>query len=203
MTAHPVQYAAGVIARWLLATCWILFASPSGAESLYRDDGFRALGSDNKAARVGDALTVQVYENSSATATADTGTRRSNGLSASLSNKGGLNSQFGVSVGGDFDGGGRTQRANRVLATLTVTVTVREILPNGELRVSGEQMLTVNQEPQKVTLDGRVRPLDISDGNVVLSTRLADARITFVGDGDVSERSQRPWWRVLLDKLGF
>jgi len=84
-----------------------------------------------------------------------------------------------------------------------LTVSIREILPNGDFKVAGEQFLTVNQEPQKVTLEGRVRPLDISDGNVVLSTRLADAKITYVGEGDIAERNQRPWWRSLLDKIGL
>ncbi len=176
-------------------------AAPAGAESLYQEQSFRPLTADNKAFRVGDVLTVQVFENSSATTSADTGTRRKNGLSAELGHRSGSVAQTGIGVSGDFDGGGKTQRTNRVLATLTVSV--REILPNGELRVAGEQLLTVNDEPQKVTLEGRVRPLDISDGNVVLSTRLADARISYVGEGDIAERNRRPWWRALLDGMGL
>jgi flagellar L-ring protein FlgH len=54
-----------------------------------------------------------------------------------------------------------------------------------------------------VTLEGRVRPQDISDGNVVLSTRLAEARITYLGEGEVSQRQQRAWWRKLLDWAGM
>lgn len=171
------------------------------AESLYQEQSFRPLTSDNKAFRVGDLLTVQVFENSSATTSADTGTRRKNSLSADLGHRGNTVAQTGIGVGGDFDGGGKTQRTNRVLATLSVSV--REILPNGELRVAGEQLLTVNDEPQKVTLEGRVRPLDISDGNIVLSTRLADARISYQGEGDIAERNRRPWWRNLLDFAGL
>jgi flagellar L-ring protein precursor FlgH len=176
-------------------------AVPVHAVSLYNEETFRPLTADNKAFRVGDVLTVQVFENSSATTSADTGTRRKNGISAEASNGVHKSNQIGLAVGGDFEGGGRTQRANRVLATLTVTV--RDILPNGDLRVGGEQQLTVNDEPQKVTLEGRVRPVDISEANIVLSTRLADAKITFIGEGDVTERSQRPWWRKLLDGMGL
>jgi flagellar L-ring protein FlgH len=171
------------------------------AESLYQEQSYRPLTADNRASRVGDVLTVQIFENSSASTSAATGTRRKNNLSADLNNSGGFVGQAGISVGGDFDGGGQTQRANRVLTILTVTV--REILANGELRVSGEQMLTVNEEPQKVTLEGRVRPLDISEGNIVLSTRLADAKITYMGQGDIAERNRRPWWRSLLDWAGM
>lgn len=171
------------------------------AESLFQEQTFRPLTADNKAFRVGDVLTVQVFENSSATTSADTGTRRRNSLSADLSHGSGSVAQTGVGVGGTFDGGGRTQRSNRVLATLTVSV--KQVLDNGDLLVGGEQALTVNDEPQKVALEGRVRPLDISDGNIVVSTRLADARISYVGEGDISERSRRPWWRSLLDGFGL
>lgn len=171
------------------------------AESLFQEQAFRPLTADNKAFRVGDVLTVQVFENSSATTSADTGTRRRNSLSADLSHGSGSVAQTGVGVGGTFDGGGRTQRSNRVLATLTVSV--RQVLDNGDLLVGGEQTLTVNEEPQKVALEGRVRPQDISDGNIVVSTRLADARISYVGEGDISERSRRPWWRSLLDSFGL
>lgn len=176
-------------------------ASSAVAESLYLAGQYRPLTADNKAFRIGDVLTVQVLENSSATSSADTGTRRSNGMSGSLTHGANTVGQFGLNLGGEFDGGGRTQRTNRLLAT--VTVSVREVLPNGDLRVAGEQQLTVNEELQKVNLEGRVRAQDISDANVVLSSRLAEARITYVGEGDVSDRSRRGWWRRLVDALGL
>jgi flagellar L-ring protein precursor FlgH len=175
---------------------------PVAAESLYQEGRFRPLTADNKAFRVGDSLTVQVFENSSASTSADTGTRRNNDISGSVTQTGNrVVGQLGIGVAGGFDGGGRTQRANKLLATLTVTV--QEVLASGELRVAGEQLLTVNEELQKVNLEGRVRPQDISDGNVVLSTRLADARITYVGEGDVTDRARRAGWRKVLDWLGF
>lgn len=185
---------------WALAA--MLCAAPAAAESLYQEGSFQSLTADNKAFRVGDSLTVQVFENSSATSSADTDTRRKNDLSGLVThNSGKLVGQFGIGIAGDFDGGGRTQRTNRLLATLSVTVI--EVLPNHDLRVAGEQQLMVNDELQKVNLEGRVRPQDISAGNVVLSTRLADARITYVGDGDVSDRARRSAWRRILDWLGL
>lgn len=186
----------------LLAVSLLGASVPANAESLYQEGTFRPLTADNKAFRVGDSLTIQVFENSSATSSANTGTRRANDISGSVTHTGNrVVGQLGIGVTGDFDGGGRTQRANRLLATLTVTV--QEVLPNNELRVAGEQLLTVNEELQKVNLEGRVRPQDISDGNVVLSTRLADARITYVGEGDVSERTRRSVWRRVFDWLGL
>ena len=176
---------------------------PAGAlaTSLYNESTFRPLTADNKAFRVGDVLTVQVFENSSASTSSDTGTRRKNNLGASLTHGTGATSAAALGANGEFEGGGQTQRANRVLITLSVSV--REVLGNGDLRVAGEQLLMVNQEHQKVTLEGRVRPQDISDGNVVQSTRLADARITYLGEGELSQRQQRAWWRKLLDWVGM
>jgi len=180
----------------------VVVPSPALAQSLYNESNYRALAGDNKAFRVGDVITVQVYENSSATSSADTSTQRTNNLSAAASTLSGSR-QLGGSIGvaGNFGGGGKTQRANRLLATLSVNV--QEILPNGDLKVSGEQLLTVNEEQHKVNLEGRVRPQDISSDNVVLSTRLADARIDYIGEGDLSERQKRGWWRKLVDWLGL
>lgn len=192
-------------ARMFLPACsltmLLLQGLPAGAESLYSEQRFRPLTADNKAFRIDDVLTVQVYENASAAANADTATRRKNDVGGNLTVTRTPPFAAHLNVAGDFDGGGRTSRAGKVLALLTVRV--QEILPNGDLRVGGEQLLVINGEQQRINLEGRVRPLDISDGNVVLSTRIADARITYVGEGDLSERQTRAWWRKVLDFLGL
>ena len=193
----------GAMARIVLVAIplTILLLAQAGATSLFDAATFRPLTADNKAFRIGDVLTVQVFENSSATTSADTGTRRKNNVNAELTHGSRRVAETGIAVGGDFEGGGRTQRANRVLITLSVSVA--EVLSNGDLRISGEQYLLVNQEQQKVRLEGRVRPQDVSDANVVLSTRLADARITYLGEGELSQRQERAWWRKLLDTVGM
>ncbi|RAN48435.1 flagellar L-ring protein FlgH [Herbaspirillum rubrisubalbicans] len=185
----------------LLISCLPVWL-PAHAESLYVEGSYRPLAGDNRAHQVGDLLTVQVFENSSASTTTDTSTQRTNKVSAGVSSL--LSSrQLGGSItqDGAFDGGGTTQRANKLLTTLSVTV--REVLPNGDLKVSGEQLLMVNEEQHKVDLEGRVRPQDISSDNVVLSTRLADAHINYIGEGDLSDRQKRAWWRRIADWLGL
>lgn len=194
----------GSVRRTLLALAFA--ASTARAESLYDERAFRGLATDVKAFQVGDVLTVQVYESSTASSSTETATQRRNNLSANVGWSGvGSDSRKSISgsagVSGDFDGGGTTQRANRLLAT--VTVAVRAVLPGGDLVVAGEQLLTVNQEEQRVKVEGRVRPQDVSADNVVLSTRLADARIAYLGKGDLSSRQKRAWWRTFLDWLGF
>lgn len=179
-------------------------ASMAHAQSLYDEKTYRPVASDNRAFRVGDALTIQVVENASATANADTGTRRNNDMSGELVRphryptlpiSGSLN------VRGEFDGGGRTTRSGKLLAQLTVSVV--EVLPNGDLRVTGEQSLTINDELQRINVEGRVRPQDISDANVVISSRLADAKITYVGEGELAARQKPAWWRQLVDWIGL
>lgn len=187
--------------RILAAACMAALPAFAGAESLYREGSYRSLTADSKAHRVGDAVTVQVIESSSASSSTDTTTQRRNAIGARVTSLPSREHGFTAAVNGEFEGGGTTQRANRLLATLTVTV--REVLPNGELRVAGEQVLVVNGEEHRVNLEGRVRPQDVSDANVVSSTRLADARITYIGDGDLTERQQRGLWRRVLDWMGL
>lgn len=190
--------------RVFVLTLAVLAGGGARAESLYDAGTFRPLTADNKAFRVGDAITVHVFENSSARTSSDTSTERRNAIDASAGTSainGGRPITGNVNVAGTFEGGGTTQRANRLLATLTVSV--HEVLPNGDLRVAGEQNLTVNQETHKVRVEGRVRPQDIGADNTVVSTRLADAKLTYAGEGDLSDRQKRAWWRWVLDLLGF
>lgn len=186
-----------------IASVMLALASTSArAEGLYREDLYRPLTADHKALRVGDAITVQIVENSSASSTAQTSTGRTNGIDANVAIRNVDKAQGGhIDVGGTFSGGGTTQGANKVVAA--VTVTVREVLPSGDLRISGEQLVTVNADSRKITVDGWVRRQDVSTDNVVVSTRLAEARIVYSGAGDVSDRSKRAWWRVALDWVGL
>jgi len=184
----------------VLAAGWLLVAGAQ-AQSLYDESTFRPLTADNKAYRVGDVLTIQVVESAAASANADTATRRSNDISAGLTRA--HTPAIGVGLGnsGEFDGGGKTTRTGKLLAQLTVSV--KQVLPNGDLQVAGEQLLLINDEQQRINVEGRVRPQDISDNNVVLSSRLAAARITYVGDGDLAERQKPAWWRQMLDWMGL
>lgn len=161
-------------------------------ESLYKEGRFESLTTVRRAAAVGDALTVLIFESASASASADASTEKTGGLGISLSTTHNSRSDSVSAKGNlneDFSGKGRIQRSGRLVAQLTVTV--REVYPNGDLAVAGQQLIEVNGEKQQIVLKGRVRPLDIGETNSVVSTRLADAQITFVGDGILAEK-QRP-----------
>ncbi|MBK4735691.1 flagellar basal body L-ring protein FlgH [Noviherbaspirillum pedocola] len=172
------------------------------ADSLFRgESGFRSLTGDKRAYRVGDMLTILVYENSSASANANTTTEKNGSLlfkwrSTNRAENGSLQ------LGDAFGGKGQIQRSGKMLAQLSVTV--REVDPvSGLLTVAGDQQLLVNDEKQEIKLVGKVRPIDIMDNNTVPSNRLADARISYIGDGVLSEKQHPGILTRLLSWLGI
>ena len=105
-----------------------------------------------------------------------------------------------ITTANQSDGGGRTAREGQVLAQLTVSV--KDIMANGDLVIAGEQMVDINNERQRITVEGRVRPQDISETNVVMSTRIANARISYAGQGDMADRQRPAWWQRFLSLFG-
>jgi len=181
---------------------WLLLSAcaPALADSLYQPQSYQPLTSDLRQRRVGDLITVMVYENASASSSANTraGRNAEAGLDVRLPHNKAYGA--GIQANSEMDGHGTTQRAGKVLAQLTVSV--REIAPNGDLLVAGTQLLDINNERQTITVEGRVRPQDVSDTNVVLSTRVADARISYSGQGDLADRQRPAWWQRLLNLFG-
>ena len=173
-------------------------AGPPDEMSLWSETTLMGdLFSDTKARRIGDIVTIQVSESSSAQNTASTDTDREPSLSA------GIQEFFGADVskldnfnvrGGmesDFEGSGSTSRSGDLKAFITARVV--EVLPGGNLKVIGSREILVNNEKQLMTIYGVVRPRDISNDNVVLSSFVSDARIAYSGAGIVDDR-QRPGW---------
>jgi flagellar L-ring protein FlgH len=175
-------------------------ARPRVRGSLYSDAQFQSLTADKRRFEVGEVMTIMVYENASATSSADTGTNRDSsvGMGVDLPN---WKKAAAATANNDYNGTGRTQRAGRVLAQITVLV--REVLPNGDLVVGGEQLLEINGEKQTIRAEGRVRPRDVSENNVVLSSRLAEAKLGFVGDGVLGDLQRPRWWQKLLGLFGI
>lgn len=176
----------------------LLLAFKAGAANLYHAEDYRALTADRRAQRVGDVLTVLVVENSSASATAGTKTDKSTDAGIRLTSPN-RQRDYALAINDNFDGNGKIARTGRLLAQLSVVVIGME--PNGDLRVKGEQLLEINGEKQMINLEGRVRPIDIGEGNTVPSNRIADARITYVGDGVLAENQSKGWLTWLIGKF--
>jgi flagellar L-ring protein precursor FlgH len=178
---------------------------PSTEGSLWQAHGpYEDLFLSQKARRVGDIITVQIVESSSASNRATTETERSSGLEAGVSNFFGAENQYpadksffnpfaGVKgdMTSDFEGDGTTQRSGEFRATLTARVIT--VLPNGNMRILGTREIKINNETQYIYLSGLVRPEDITAGNTVLSTQVADAKLDYSGFGIIDAR-QRPGW---------
>lgn len=167
-----------------------LLGIQANAESLYREGAYRALSANRSAQRIGDILTVLIVENSSASATAGTKTDKTNDAGAHVTTPV-IQKAFTFGVDDSFDGNGKIARSGRLLAQLSVAVV--GIDPNGDLQVKGEQLLEINGEKQMINLAGRVRTIDIGEGNTVPSNRLADAHITYVGDGVLGDNQNKGW----------
>jgi flagellar L-ring protein precursor FlgH len=178
----------------------VLMSFAASAADLFQEEQYRPLTADRRALRVGDVLTVLVVENSSASASAGTKTDKNAdlGLNSSMPGKQ-LNYSVGLSE--NFDGVGKIARSGRVAAQLSVAVVALET--NGDLYIEGEQNLEINGETQAIRIAGRVRPNDISDTNTIISSRISNANITYVGDGVLAESQHKGWLTRVLSFLGL
>jgi flagellar L-ring protein precursor FlgH len=75
----------------------------------------------------------------------------------------------------------------------SIAVTIAEILPNGLMMVRGEKWMTLNRGEEFIRIQGLIRPEDVQPDNTILSTRLADARITYSGTGDLANANKQGW----------
>ncbi len=167
---------------------------------------------DMKARRRGDTLTVIIVETASASKEATTATKRGGSYSAGIPNFMGLETNMSgiknwmdlsklISASSDskFDGSGTTTRKENLSATITARV--MDVLANGNLRIEGRRNIKVNNEDQIIILEGSVRQRDITPDNVISSSQIADARITYTGKGIVSDRQSPGWLMSLLDVI--
>lgn len=166
----------------------LLTSAPAWAEDLYTEQPFAALAADTRAANVGDVLTIVVYQSAEARNAAQNNARTRRAFEGSLE-AGDTAESAGLSLDGGYTGQGEVRRSESFVTQISVTVS--EVLANGDLMVAGEQSMHINGETTLVQVRGRVRPSDIMHGNQVLSSRLADARISYDGRGFVS-RNARP-----------
>ena len=174
--------------------------------SLWNDNGEMArLYSDNRAARVGDIVTIRITENASGAKSATTKTSKDSTTDDAVN--GSFKSFFGiagqalsflspsasakVTMKDSYAGNGATTRNDQLTASMTAMV--MEVYPNGNLKILGHREVVVNSERQTMELTGIIRPVDVDSKNVVPSTAIADAKISYTGFGVVDDK-QHPGW---------
>lgn len=171
----------------LLLLCALL----GHADSLWNDTS-RSLYSDPKARVVGDLLTVYINTNATVSSQAQHVTSKNQSVSATAGT--GLMRFFpamGMKAGRDTNGSGSTSSSTQLLDQ--VTVIVKEVLPNGNLRVEGERTVKIEKDVSIVTFSGIVRPQDIAPDNTILSSAVAEQTLVTKGTGPIAEK-QRPGW---------
>jgi len=182
---------------------------PNEANALWRA-GSRAFFKDQRAAQVGDIVTVLVNMNDAANLKNVTSTTRSSGETMGAAQFFGLETllpksiadpskMVGVSSGNNNTGSGQIQRNEAV--TLRLAGVVTQVLPNGNLVVAARQEFMVNGELRELRVTGVIRPQDILSDNTVLHDRMAEARIAYGGRGQLTDQQKARWGQQMLDIL--
>ena len=154
---------------------------------------------DLKARRVGDLLTITLNEVTNASKNATTTTAKTTTvansaptiLGQSLTIKGAPLLSANLSGADAFTGTGTTTQGNSLNGSLTVTVV--EVQPNGNLVVEGDKSLKLNQGDEYVHISGVVRTPDIAPNNTVTSDKLGDAKISYWGKGVIDSSNRMGW----------
>ena len=184
---------------------------PAGGSSasLFRT-GAGAFFRDQRAAKMGDILTIKI--NIQDKADIGNNTSRSRGGSET----GGLGNLLGIApvaklVGADagkvfetdsgskYSGGGTTARSETINMTMAAIVT--QVLPNGNLMIRGKQEVRVNFEMRELIVTGIIRPEDIARDNSISHSQIAEARVIYGGKGQLTDAQQARWGQQIYDAL--
>lgn len=177
--------------------------------SIYHVSNDVRLFEDVRARHIGDVITVILQESTSASKSAKTTADKSQEAAIENPVFFGAHPQFNLpgaipldsnrdntleqklSAKRNFEGEADSSQSNKLLGAITVTVA--DVLPNGNLVVRGEKWLTLNQGEEYIQISGIVRPQDINTNNSVLSTQIGDARITYSGKGALADSNSMGW----------
>ncbi|AKJ30347.1 flagellar basal body L-ring protein FlgH [Caldimonas brevitalea] len=148
---------------------------------------------DGRAFQPGDVLTVILQETTQASKKADTSIGKDSGVSIKAPVLAGktLKADVGVDATREFSGSASSTQQNTLQGAITVVV--HEVLPNGLLRVNGQKVLSLNQGEEFIRLSGYVRSTDVDNDNRVSSQRIANARITYAGQGALADANNAGW----------
>ncbi|MBN1826843.1 MAG: flagellar basal body L-ring protein FlgH [Candidatus Eisenbacteria bacterium] len=152
-----------------------------------------SLYADVKARSVGDIVTVAIVERASGSNSSKLSTRRNTQFQNNADEGTGILDffpDFGMNAEFDrsHDGSGQLSREGRLTANMAATVT--QVMPNGDLLIQGEREIGINDETEILSLSGVIRPEDIGAGNMVYSTDIANAQISYKGKGVVTSGSR-------------
>ena len=165
--------------------------------SIYQAAYARPLFEDRRARNVGDTITINLVERNTAQKSANANATRNGNMSAGigpisrlpLSGLNGL--ELEADAESEFAGKGAAAANNAFNGTITVTVI--DVYPNGNLLVSGEKMVAINQGSEFIRFSGVINPNSVTSANTVQSTQVADARMEYRGSGFIDESNTMGW----------
>lgn len=170
-------------------------AAPANGAIFQAGQGYAPLTAGQRAAMPGDLVTIVLVERTQAQKTSVIGTDRGGNFGLLPPSTGPLSlfDPSDVAMGGnqEFSGRGQAQQSNALFGE--VTVIVREVYPNGVMRVEGEKRVYINRGDEVIRISGLIRAADVGPENRVASTRVAEAEITYAGRGDIARASRQGW----------
>lgn len=182
--------------------------TPGNNGAIFNVASARPLFEDRRARFVGDTITINIAEKTAASKKSDTSAERSQAMETSVPTmvnlpfKSAVGTSLSVNSASNFSGKGENTSANDF--TGTITVTVIEVLPNGNLLVSGEKQIGLKEGEEFIRFSGVVNPNTITAANAVTSTQVADARIEYKANGFIDSAQVMGWLaRFFLSFLPF
>lgn len=204
-TAFKSASKAALLAGLLTPALWAGSLWPAAGS------GTRSMVADRKAAAAGDIVTIVVDEAANAQSSQSKKSSRESSLedamgqflfsaaASSFGTKGGELPATKNAGKSSYSGGGAVNNSQSLTARAAVLVT--DVLPNGNLVISGVRLVRFSGETQYVVLHGVIRSDDISRENTVVSTNVADARVEFYSEGSLTDAQKRGWFGKLYEKL--
>jgi flagellar L-ring protein precursor FlgH len=179
-------------------------AAPVANGSIFQASmGYGPLYEGNRARRLGDPLMIRLIETTTAAKSVIAKSNKGGGASITPPSSGPLSflnpNALNASSSSTFNGQGNAGQTSSLNSTLSVTIA--EVRPNGTALVRGEKQMLLSQGEEWVRFSGIVRLVDIDADNIVLSTRVADARIEYSGKGALQQASKQGWLGRFFNKI--
>ena len=168
--------------------------------SIYSNSRQGLFATDRRASKVGDLLTVALSENFSASKSQSAKSTKNGTASFDfprIMTADADDTLFDSKLAKSFDGSGSADQTNSLRGEISVTVT--KVLSNGNMEILGQKKLTLNNGDEYIRLVGIIRPEDVDSRNIVPSSRIANAKISYTGAGDVADTSRKGWLSKLID----
>ena len=167
-------------------------AATASNGSIYQAGHDRPLFENAIARRVGDTITINLLENTTAQKSSSTTTAKKTAVDVSAPTIGGKvpikELALGMGSNNTFGGSGDSALSNKLQGNVTVTVAKR--LSNGNLVVRGQKWIGINQGREFVRIQGIIRPIDIQPDNSIPSYKVADATISYGGQGALADANR-------------